>query len=134
MKDIESRKDIESIIDKFYQQVIGDDVIGLFFTEVMELNWNVHIPIMYDFWETTLLGSMTYKGNPMLKHLSINEKKPLEPKHFNRWLELWENTIRDNFVGAKANEAIERANQIAALMRFKVTQASKHHKGSKGTF
>jgi hemoglobin len=90
----------------------------------VKLDWDKHIPVMNAFWGTTLLGKMKYKGNPMLKHIELNEKEPLGAEHFERWLFLWENTIRKNFNGTKAEEAIKRARQIAELMKFKIQQHS----------
>ena len=124
MKDISCRNDIELLIDKFYEKVLKDNVIGQFFNEVVNLDWHVHIPIMYDFWETTLLGKANYKGNPMVKHIQLNQKEALEQKHFERWLHLWENTIKLHFKGPKANEAINKAHQISGLMQFKIAQHS----------
>ena len=122
MKDIQHRKDIEYLIDEFYKRVKTDELIGFFFTEVIKIDWDRHMPVMYDFWETTLLGKMKYKGNPMLKHIALNKKEPMNPKHFERWLELWETTVLENFGGTKANEAVQRASQIGELMKFMVTQ------------
>lgn len=123
LTDIQSRQDIQLLVDEFYKRVMADDLIGVFFTEVVKLDWNTHIPIMYDFWETTILGKPKYKGNPMLKHIQLNEKKPLMPQHFERWLLLWEKAIHENFAGVKAEETIARAKQIGALMEFKIKQA-----------
>ncbi|WP_424964213.1 group III truncated hemoglobin [Ekhidna sp.] len=123
MSDITNRKDIELLVDAFYEQVIVDESIGEFFTEVVKLDWEVHIPIMYNFWETILLDNMVYKGNPMLKHIQLSQKRMLEPHHFERWLELWEATIKNHFEGLKAEEAISRAKQIASLMKYKVENA-----------
>ncbi|MEQ8627846.1 group III truncated hemoglobin [Ekhidna sp.] len=124
MPDITTRQDIELLVDKFYGQVIEDDIIGEFFTGVVKLDWTVHIPIMYNFWETILLDNIIYKGNPMMKHIQLSQKKTLAPHHFERWLELWEKTIRMSFQGPKAEEAISRAKQIASLMKFKVENVS----------
>lgn len=122
MDDIRSRHDIELLIDEFYKLVIKDDLIGFIFTETITLDWEIHIPIMYDFWETTLLGQMKYKGNPMLKHIELNKKEPLTAEYFDRWLSLWASTINENFSGSKAEEAIQRANQIGELMKYKIQQ------------
>jgi len=122
LKDIETRKDIELLVDAFYKRVITDDVIGIFFTKVMQLNLDKHIPIMYDFWDSLLLGSMKYKGNPMVKHIALSKKEPMHPKHFSRWLALWETTLLENFSGKKADEALQRATEIAELMKFKIEQ------------
>lgn len=120
MKEIQNRTDIEFLVDEFYKQILDDDLIGVFFTEVVQLKWEVHIPVMYDFWESTLLYTAKYKGNPMLKHIELNQKKALEAKHFDRWLEVWEDTIRLHFNGKTAEEAILKANSIGSLMQIKI--------------
>ena len=124
LKDIENSQDIKLLIDEFYKQVVGDDLIGHFFTKVIPLDMDKHLPVMYDFWETTLLGNMKYKGNPMVKHIELSQKVPIQPEHFERWLALWERTITENFDGTKTEEAIQRAKQIAELMKYKVQQHS----------
>lgn len=50
-KDIEDRKDIELLINSFYDKVKQDAIIGSFFTEVVQVNWEKHLPVMYNFWE-----------------------------------------------------------------------------------
>ncbi|SDS05698.1 group III truncated hemoglobin [Gramella sp. MAR_2010_147] len=124
MKDIQNRKDIELLVDEFYKLVIKDELIGHLFTQIVKLDWNVHIPVMYDFWETSLLGKTKYKGNPMLRHIELNRKETLKPEHFDRWLSLWEQSIKSNFKGEKAGMAIQRGHQIAELMKFKIEKHS----------
>jgi len=120
VKDIQTRQDIELLVDQFYKQLVVDEQIGFFFTQVVTLDWDIHIPIMYDFWETTLLGKRSYRGNPMLKHMILDQKTPLKKVHFTRWLSIWEKTIVQNFSGETADEAIKRAKHIGELMQFKI--------------
>jgi hemoglobin len=120
VRQIENRKDVEHLVDQFYKKVIHDDQIGHFFTEVVQLNWDEHMPTMYNFWDSILLGSGVYEGNPMIKHIDLNRKSPLLPKHFDRWLELWQQTVAELYTGEVAEEAVSRATQIAELMKFKV--------------
>ncbi|MBT8220650.1 MAG: group III truncated hemoglobin [Bacteroidia bacterium] len=122
MKDIENRQDIQHLVDSFYLQAMSDKRIGHFFTEVVHLDMKKHMPVMYDFWETTLFGKMKYKGNPMLKHIHMDEISPMEAQHFDQWLALWTATIQNNFRGPRADRAIKKANQIAALMQYKIKQ------------
>ena len=105
MKDIENRKDIEFLVDEFYKQVVKDDVLGFFFTKVIPINWDKHMPIMYSFWETLVLGNGDYRGNPMLKHISLNKKEKMLPEHFDKWLELWKQTLETNFSGENTSNA-----------------------------
>jgi hemoglobin len=121
MKDIQNKQDIELLVDEFYKKVVADPIIGRFFTEVVHLSWDIHIPIMVSFWETILLGKMSYKGNPMIKHIELNKLMPMEPTHFERWISLWSATINENFMGSKATEAIARAKAIAGLIQNKIS-------------
>jgi hemoglobin len=103
--------------------VINDKVIGYLFTDVVQLDFEKHIPIICDFWETTLFGQMKYKGNPMLKHIELNKKESLKAEHFERWMYHWENTVEKRFIGTKAIEAIQRAKLIGELMKHKIKQS-----------
>ncbi len=75
MEDIVSQADIKELIDAFYKKVIVDPVIGTFFTDVVRLSWEEHIPIMNNFWGSILLGTNTYHGNPMINHIELDKKK-----------------------------------------------------------
>ena len=122
MKDIQNRDDIVLLVDKFYAKVLKDELIGVFFIEIVKLDTKVHIPIMYNFWESTLLGSRNYQGNPMIKHIQLNRMKAIKPEHFERWINLWEETANENFSGEKASLAIQRAKQIGELMQHKLKE------------
>ena len=121
MKDITTRQDIIHLIDSFYTKVVKDDLIGSYFTEVVTLDFEKHLPVMYNFWESVLLGGTSYKGNPMIKHIQLHQKKALEEKHFNRWLTLWEQTIDEHFTGSVADQAKQRAKSIKGIMMFKLS-------------
>ncbi|CAA7386443.1 group III truncated hemoglobin [Chryseobacterium fistulae] len=120
MKKLESREDIELLVNSFYKKVIIDETISSFFNDIANVNWDKHLPKMYSFWETILFGQMSYKGNPMGVHFPINEIQAMEQKHFDRWLQLWKTTVEENFTGENADTAIYKAENIAKLMAFKM--------------
>ncbi len=122
MRDLKDRNDIIALVNKFYDKVNKDDKIAFFFNDIVKVNWDLHLPKMYDFWETLIFGKMAYKGNPMLKHIIIAQTEPMEAHHFERWLSLWKETIAENFKGERADIALYKAEQIAGLMAFKVKQ------------
>lgn len=122
-KDISTRQDIEKMVDSFYTLVKKDEVIGYIFNEVVELSWVKHIPVMYNFWDTILLGSNTYKGNPMQIHIDLDKKETLKPEHYERWVKLFTETIDSLFEGDKAEEAKTRAQNMIGLIAFKVEQS-----------
>ena len=82
------------------------------------------MPIMYQFWETVLLGKGGYKGNPVLKHVELNQKERLTEPHFERWIHLWENTVDEHFQGEIALEAKKKATTMKLLMMYKIEQSN----------
>lgn len=65
--DIRNREDIKLIVDAFYEKVKKDDEIAFFFSEIIAVEWEKHLPIMYDFWENVLFHVGIYQGNPTKK-------------------------------------------------------------------
>lgn len=120
-KPLDNREDIILMVDAFYDKVIKDEIIGFLFTEIAKINLSDHLPVMYDFWESILFGKALYKGNPMTKHLALNRVEPLLDEHFERWLELWKETIDQYFFGTIAEEAKTKANSIKELMKYKIS-------------
>lgn len=125
-RELKSSKDIQFLVQTFYGKVLKDDVIGYIFNDVMDIDWDKHFPIMYSFWESVLLGKNTYNGNPMIKHIDLNMLEPLKEHHFDRWLLLWEQTLTENFEGAKAEEALVRARGMKQLMLMKIEEFNMH--------
>lgn len=123
-KDIENREDLLLLLQAFYTKALNDDTIGHFFTDVVHLDLQVHIPVIADFWETILLNGRSYTGNAILPHLHINKLSPMEDKHFNRWLQLYSQTIDTLFQGQTAETAKQRALSIATIMRIKIKNPS----------
>jgi len=118
--DITKRADIELVIEKFYDKLLVDELVGFLFTEVIQLNLKEHLPRLVDFWEDQLLGSNKYSGNPMRVHLNLHVKEPLKKEYFERWLLHFNQTIDERFSGMKAHLAKERALSIATIMQIKV--------------
>jgi len=106
MNDLKNRDDIEKLVNTFYSKILKDDLIGHFFTQVVRLNFEKHLPTMIDFWETVLFGQAIYKGNPILKHIELHRTEALKPTHFKRWISVWETTVNELYNGDVANAAI----------------------------
>jgi len=118
--DIVSRADIEKMVFQFYEAVKKDETIGFIFTDVVQMNWEKHIPVIVDFWETILLDNPVYTKNAMEVHYDLNKKLPLQKEHFSSWVHLFTTTIDDLFEGKTAILAKTRAKSITAVMLFKM--------------
>ena len=123
-EDIKSRADVELLVNHFYERVLPDPVIGFIFTKVVNMDWENHIPVIVDFWETILLDNPVYKKNAMEVHYGLNKKIPLQKIHFETWLGLFNTTVDELFEGKIATLAKTRAKSIADVMLFKMTGAN----------
>lgn len=122
--DIIARKDIILLIDKFYDTIRKDELLGTIFDDVAHVNWARHLPVMYDFWENTLFYTGSYSGNPVQNHRALNMKYPLTKEHFDHWIFLFNNTVDALFEGEKAELAKQRALSIATVLRIKIAQVN----------
>ncbi|MES2330012.1 MAG: group III truncated hemoglobin [Bacteroidota bacterium] len=120
MRDIETRADIELLMQTFYSRALTDETIGYFFTEVVPLNMEVHMPLIVDFWETVLLGKAAYRGNVMQVHQHIHSLSAFKEEHFAKWVFLFHQTVNELYSGDCAELAKQRAESIATLMRIKL--------------
>ena len=117
--DIKNRTDIEKLINSFYDKIKTDTKIGYFFTEVAHVNWEKHLPRMYDFWENIMFSTGNFVGNPMAKHKELHQKSTMTKAHFQHWNSLFDETVDELFIGEKAEEIKQRAANIATAMMYK---------------
>ncbi|WP_276499793.1 group III truncated hemoglobin [Pontibacter litorisediminis] len=115
-KDIETEEDIKLLVDTFYGFVNEDELLSPVFNSFAQINWQQHLPIMYNFWSSLLFGSMAYKGQPFPKHLRL----PIQQEHFERWVVLFTQTIAVLFDGPKAEEAKYKAKSIARIFQMRM--------------
>lgn len=121
--DITSRKDIEFIVNSFYDKVREDHTIGHYFTQVVHVNWENHLPKMYDFWESIVFHTGAYKGNPIDAHLHVHALSEFKHIHFERWLQLFKDTVESNFEGEHTEQILQRAQSIATVLEIKLYQS-----------
>lgn len=103
-----TEEEISTLVDRFYAKVQLDPEIGPIFNETIE-DWPTHLALLKNFWSTVMLTTGRYKGDPMMTHLQL----PLEPNHFNRWLELFAETARQVLPPAHAAAIVAKSERIA---------------------
>jgi hemoglobin len=116
LPDITTEEDIKRLVDTFYASVNQDPLLEPVFNGHAQVDWPHHLPIMYQFWSSLLLGSASYKGQPFPKHMAL----PIGREHFERWLQLFHQTVDRLFSGDKAEEAKVRAQNVAYMFQYKM--------------
>jgi hemoglobin len=106
-------EDIQRLVHRFYGRVRQDDLIGPVFNERVA-DWDRHLSSLCDFWSSVVLRTRRYEGRPMRAHLTL----PIEDRHFDRWLALFEQTAREELEPEVADVFLGRARQIADSFEF----------------
>ena len=109
---------VKAVVDSFYAKARKDDVIGPVFNRVIaEADWPDHLDKIASFWSSMLLGTGTYGGRPMPKHMAIPE---LSDAHFVRWLALFRQTATELCSPEIAELFIERSERIGQSFRLNI--------------
>ncbi len=103
---------IRAVVVEFYRRARRDDWIGPVFEAHVE-DWDVHLDRMTDFWSSALLTTGRYSGNPLAQHRAIDG---LNPGHFDRWIELFEATVRELCSDDQVEEFLRRALRMRDAM------------------
>ena len=118
--DIVGRKEIEQFVDSFYEAVRGDEMLGPVFDQIAKVNWDEHIPKLCDFWETVLLRTGSYKGNPLAVHRHLMKDVGMGRAMFDRWLELFGQTMDRHFEGENAGHLKRVAADMANVIHSRL--------------
>ena len=115
--DIVDRDDVERLVVAFYRDAAMDDLLGPIF-HAAHVDWSVHIPKLVEFWSWQLFGERGYEGrNPLRAHEPSHARTPFRPEHYERWLELFIETVDAHFEGPTADAAKARAVRMAKALR-----------------
>jgi hemoglobin len=115
MNDIETENDIDLLVEKFYAKIQLNENLAPFFVNT---NWELHLPRMKAFWYFILLDKPGFKGNIYDSHVNRN----IKTAHFEHWVELFIETVNDNFKGENAIKAVEKAKELSILFSWKLTE------------
>lgn len=123
-QDIQHRTDVHLLVTTFYTKIRQDEVLGPIFNGLIH-DWESHLAHLTDFWESSLFFVNKYKGNPLEKHIEVDEavKNTISEHHFGIWLNYWIQTLDDLFEGEKTNIAKNRARKMGTFIYVKLFQA-----------
>jgi hemoglobin len=118
---IEDRTDVSVLVRAFYAKVREDEVLGPIFNNTIT-DWESHLELLIDFWETQLFLKRLYHGNPVTAHQEVDEKMnhSITSEHFGLWLNLWFETIDELFTGDVAWIAKNRAQKMSTMLFMQI--------------
>lgn len=105
--------DIARLVDRFYDKVRLDPVLGPIFNPAVE-DWDAHKQTLVRFWSSIALKSGSYRGNPMAMH----RPHPIRAEHFEHWLALWRDTAAETLAPEHAALFADHAARIARSLMY----------------
>lgn len=119
-RDVSSREDLYLIVKEFYDKLLVNEHLKHFFEKFQNKSiLEHHLQTLVDFWDNILFYSGTYNKNAMQPHLLLHKKNPFSKIHFETWLQLFNQSVDENFEGENASVLKNRALSVATVMRIK---------------
>ena len=111
-------QNVKAMVDDFYAKVLADELIGHFFIDTLGKDlqkgkWIEHLNRLQNFWLRMMGQESTYQGSPIPSHLLLPD---LEERHFTRWLELFDQTVKEHY----SQEIADKFNKIADVVALQI--------------
>ncbi|MCM4151685.1 globin [Arenibacter sp. N53] len=121
--EIKTRQDVNLLVVNFYAKIRKHQILGPIFNGIIK-DWDSHLELLTDFWESQLLLQRKYMGNPIVVHQEVDEKMnhTITPEHFGLWLNEWFATIDEHFEGEVAWIAKNRAQKMSTMLYMQIYQ------------
>ncbi len=120
MIDIQNQEDLYVLVNEFYKKLLADQSISYIFTDIVKIKLEEHLPILVTFWSQSIFNTGGYFNNLTQIHLDISEKEYLTPALFSIWLNHFNASVDENFIGSNAEKIKTQALSIATVMQIKI--------------
>jgi hemoglobin len=113
LPDIQSPRDVQALVDAFYQKANHDELLAPTFQAVEHVYWPRHLTSLYEFWSAELLaGGLSTAPCPVPAHLALPRSAPYQT----RWVQLFDAAVEERFAGRRAGKAKSVARQLVAAL------------------
>lgn len=110
-----TRAGVRALVDQFYGKVRDDELLGPVFYLALGDDWGPHLDKLTEFWSTMVLGTRAFRGNVYGTHMAL---EGIDPEHFERWLDLFEQTVHALFEPEAAARFVTVAHRVASSLQI----------------
>jgi hemoglobin len=64
---------VQKMVDTFYNSLRQNSILGPVFERALPSSWDAHIALITEFWSIILLGSHSFQGNILAKHMAFEK-------------------------------------------------------------
>lgn len=105
-----NRESITALVHGFYADVRLDPLLGPVFERALAGQWEPHLKRLVEFWSTIVLGTRSFRGNVVGKHMEL---EGITPAHFATWVRLWAQHTSRLFTPGVAQQLQQAAHGVA---------------------
>ena len=110
---------LTTLLYDFYDCISQDELLGPVFISQLgpfpKGGWPVHLMRIEGFWRSITHGPNAYRGKPGPAHMGLG----IQPQHFDRWLQLWQESCAEHLPEAEAAQMLALAQRMRpTLQRF----------------
>jgi hemoglobin len=115
--DLDSPEEIVELVTRQYADVVQDELLAPHFAFGPGfIDWQAHIGNVADYWNHVVLLAPDYEIDVLDSHHRLHEGHPFTPELFDRWLEIFHDTVAGGWTGPLADTAKKRATGMAWAM------------------
>lgn len=116
-RDLDTAEEIFEMVTRQYVDVAQDEMLEPYFNFGPGFtDWDAHIGNVGDFWNHVLLYAPDYEIDVIERHRPLHERKTFAPGLFDRWLQIFHDTVDGGWTGPTASRAKKRATGMAWAM------------------
>lgn len=116
-RDLDTSDEILELVTRQYADVVQDDLLAPYFTfGPGHLDWQAHIGAVADYWQHVLLLAPDYDIDVIEGHRHLHEHSAFTPELFDRWLQIFVDSVDGGWSGPNASLAKKRATGMARAM------------------
>jgi hemoglobin len=116
-RDLDDPDEIVEMVTRQYVDVVQDDLLAPYFTFGPGfIDWQAHIGQVADYWCHVLLFAPGYEIDTIESHRHLHDQHPFTPDLFDRWLQVFIDTVEGGWRGPNATIAVKRATGMAWAM------------------
>jgi hemoglobin len=118
--DLDSVEEIVELVTRQYSDVVQDDLLAPYFTFGPGfLDWQAHIRSVADYWQHVVLLAPDYDIDVLEGHRHLHDRQAFTPELFDRWLQIFLDTVDGGWSGPNASLAKKRATGMARAMALR---------------
>lgn len=115
--DLDTPEEIFEMVTRQYVDVVQDDLLQPYFNFGPGfIDWQAHIRTVTDYWCHVVLYAPGYEIDVIEHHRPLHELDPFTPELFERWLQIFDDTVDGGWAGELATTAKKRARGMAWAM------------------